>query len=229
VFRWYRELWRRGILVDFVHPQAELSDYRLLVAPAAVVLPQSARRSLARFVSEGGHLAVGYQSGVLDENLHVIPDGYLGELREVLGLRIEEFAPPAAPSMSGGGVTALAIDGLAAGPAQEWGEVVDPSTAEVRSRFVGGMLDGLPAITRNAHGSGAAWYVATAPDDLAAAVDAIIAPVLPDLPAAPPPDVEIVERGGFRFVLNHSDAEVRVDGAAVAPRGARVERPSGQE
>lgn len=226
VFRWYRELWRRGILVDFVHPQAELSGYRLLVAPAAVVLPRTARRSLARHVADGGHLVMGYQSGVLDENLHVIPDGYLGELREVLGLRIEEFAPPAAPTLSGGEVPALSIDGLAAGPAREWGEFVDLSTAQVHSSFVGGMLDGQPAITSNSHGAGVAWYVATAPDDLATVVDAVIAPVLADLPAAPPDDVEIVERGGYRFVLNHSSVEVEVDGAPIAPRGARVSRAS---
>jgi beta-galactosidase len=169
-----------------------------------------------------------YQSAVLDENLHVIPDGYLGELREVLGLRVEEFAPPAAPSLSGGEVPALSIDGLAAGPAHDWGEFVDPSTAQVHSRFVGGTLDGQPAITSNTHGAGVAWYVATAPDDMAAVVDAVIAPVLPDLPPAPPDGVEIVERGGYRFVLNHSAVEVEVDGVAMAARGARVERTSGQ-
>ncbi len=222
VFRWYRELWRRGVLVDFVHPSADFSSYQLLVAPATVVLPESSRRSLASFVDDGGHLVVGYQSGVLDEDLHVILDGYLGELREVLGIRIEEFAPPAAPSFSGGDVPSLAITGLAAGTAQEWGEVVDVSTAEVLARFAGGMLDGHPAITRNAHGAGTAWYLATAPDALSAVLEEVLTAALPGLPAAPPADVEIVERGGLRFVLNHSDTAVEVDGLRLGPRDARV-------
>jgi len=222
VFRWYRALWWRGILVDFVHPQADFSAYRLLVAPAAVVLPRDARISLAEYVSGGGHLVVGYQSGILDENLHVIPDGYLGELRDVLGIRIEEFAPPAAPSLSGGEVPALSIVGLGGGAAHDWGEVVDAASAEVLARFSGGMLDGHPAITRDEHGEGVAWYIATAPDELESVVEAVVAPVFPNLPSAPPADVEIVERGGIRFVLNHSEVEVDVDGVTIAPRGARV-------
>jgi beta-galactosidase len=222
VFRWYRELWRRGVLVDFVHPSADLSSYRLLVAPAAVVLPEAARRALASFVADGGHLVVGHQSGVLDENLHVILDGYLGELREVLGIRIEEFAPPAAPSLSGGEVPVLTITGLAAGTAREWGEVLDVGSAEVLARFVGGMLDGHAAITRNTRGDGTAWYLATAPDALADVLDDVLAAALPGLPPAPPAGVEIVERGGLRFALNHSDVAVEVDGLVLEPRGARV-------
>jgi beta-galactosidase len=194
-----------------------------------VVLPEAARGSLAAYVHGGGHLVMGYQSGILDENLHVIPNGYLGELREVLGIRVEEFAPPAAPSLSGGEVPALSISGLGAGPAHDWGEVVDPLTAEVLSRFEGGMLDGLPAITRNVHGEGVGWYVATAPDDLAAVLEATVSPVFPNLPPAPPDDVEIVARGGIRFVLNHSESEVEVDGVTIGPRGAHVTAESADE
>ncbi|MGN6325745.1 beta-galactosidase [Pseudolysinimonas sp.] len=222
VFRWYRELWRKGVLVDFARPGASLGGYEVVVVPAAVVLSPAARQELARFAHDGGRLLVTYQSAILDEDLHVVLDGYLGELRETLGLRVEEFAPPAEPSLSGGPVPALEIAGLAAGAAHEWGEVVRAEGAEVLATFVGGMLDGMPAITRNAIGTGAAWYVATAPDDAAAVLDAVledtgIAPV-----AAPPADVEIVERGGRRFVLNHGADPVVVDGVEIEGHGAVV-------
>jgi beta-galactosidase len=224
VFRWYRELWRRGLLVDFVHPSGDLSDYRVVIAPATQVLGESAQRNFADFVKGGGHLVAGYQTAVLDDDLHVILDGYLGVLRDVLGIRIEEFAPPASPSLSGGEVATLAITGLGAGIAREWGEVVDARGAEVLAQFEGGMLDGHPAITRNRFGEGVGWYVATAPDDLAAVVGEVLAGAFDELPDAPPADVEIVERGGYRFVLNHSTDAVEIDGVTISPREGSVTR-----
>ena len=102
------------------------------------------------------------------------------------------------------------------------GEIVRVDDAEVRSTFVGGMLDGLPAITRHGYGDGVGWYVATAPDDLASVVDAVLNAALPELPVAPPEHVEILERGGVRFVLNHSAEPVTVDGIELGPHGSSV-------
>jgi beta-galactosidase len=190
--------------------------------PSAVVLAPAARQELARFAHDGGRLLVTYQSAILDEDLHVVLGGYLGELRETLGLWVEEFAPPAEPSLSGGPVPELRIDGLAAGAARAWGEVVRVTDAEVLATFTGGMLDGMPAITRRATGSGTAWYVATEPDDAAAVIDAVLAgtAIAPD--TAPPADVEIVDRGGRRFVLNHGAEPVVVDGVTIEGHGAVV-------
>jgi beta-galactosidase len=223
--RWYRELWRRGVLVDFARPGADLSGYAVVIAPATHVLSNTALDGLASFARSGGRLVVGYQTGILDEELHVHLGGYLGSLREVLALRVEEFAPPAAPSISGGPVPKLEIAGLAAGPAEEWGEIVRVDGAEIRSTFVGGMLDGLPAITRNAAGEGVAWYVATAPEDLAAVLDEVlasagVAPEVPDLPHG----VEAVRRGDRLFLLNWNTHDVEVAGESLAPYGGTILR-----
>lgn len=223
IARWYRSLWDRGVLVDFVRPDGDLDAYRVVIAPALHVLPDAAQRTLSAFVDGGGTLVVGYQSGILDQDLHVHLGGYLGALRDVLGLWIEEFVPPAEPWATGGLVPALQIAGLGAGTAREWGEVVRPTGAEIEATFVGGALDGLPAITRNAHGDGTAWYVATAPDDLRAVLDAVladtgVAPVVADLPAG----VEAVARGAHLFLLNHGDRSVDVHGTHLEPHGAAV-------
>ncbi|MGN6741765.1 MAG: beta-galactosidase [Amnibacterium sp.] len=223
VLRWYRELWRRTVLVDFARPDADLTGYSVVIAPATQVLPSAAQENLARFVRDGGRLVATYQTGILDEHLHVLLGGYLGALREVLGIRIEEFAPPAEPSLTGGPVPALALTGLAAGAAREWGEVLHADTAEVLARFDGGMLDGMPAITRNRSGEGDAWYVATAPDDLAAVLDAVLdgTDVGSALPR-PVPGVEAVRRAGRLFLLNHTDVPVEAAGRRLPARGALI-------
>jgi beta-galactosidase len=223
VLRWYRELWRRHVLVDFARPDADLSGYAVVIAPATQVLSTAAQQNLAGFVRGGGRLVASYQTAVLDERLHVLLGGYLGALRETFGIRIEEFAPPAEPSMSGGPVPALTIAGLAGGSAQEWGEIVRTDGAEVLATFAGGMLDGLPAITRNRTGDGIAWYVATAPDDLGAVVDAVLegAAVEPALPHAVD-GVEAVRRGDRLFLLNHTDRPVEAGGHRLEAHGAAV-------
>ena len=224
LLRWYAELWRRGVLVDFVRPEGDLARYAVVIAAGIQVLPVAAQENLAGFTRGGGRLVVGYQTGILDERLHVLPGGYLGgALRDVLGVRVEEFAPPAEPSISGGSVPSLEIDGLAAGLAEEWGEIVWVDGAEVRSRFVGGMLAGLPAITRNTSGSGAAWYVATAPTRLDSVLEEVLAgsgvePAVPDLPTG----VEAIRRGDRLFLLNWGAAEASVAGTTVGPLGAAV-------
>jgi len=211
------------VLVDFARPDADLSGYTVVVAPATQVLSAAAQQNLAAFVRDGGRLVASYQTGVLDERLHVLLGGYLGALRETFGIRIEEFAPPAEPSMSGGPVPALAIEGLGGGGATEWGEIVRTDTAEVLATFAGGMLDGLPAITRNRSGDGSAWYVATAPDDLGAVVDAVLEGAGVEQALAQPVDgVEAVRRGDRLFLLNHTDHAVEAGGHRLEAHGAVV-------
>ena len=208
VFGWYQPLWSRGVFTDFVESGADLSGYDVVVVPAAVRLTAAGKRNLREFVERGGRLAVSYLTGILDENLHVVLDGYLGELREVLGVRVEEFAPPAEPSFSGGGVPELEIAGLAAGAAREWGEVVSLDGAEVLSTFVDGMLDGMPAITRHVFGTGTAWYVATAPADLGAVLDEVLEGT--GLGIGHPENDEVLDRGPYRFIINHGTADASV-------------------
>ncbi|MFT4229277.1 MAG: beta-galactosidase [Microbacterium sp.] len=223
VFRWYRELWRRGVLVEFVKPGQALDGYDVVIAAGAVALSSQARGELARVVTRGGQLVVGYQTAVLDDGLGVLLGGYLGELQSVLGVRVEEFMPPAEPSLSGGAVPGLEISGLGAGTASEWGEVVRVHDADVLAAFVGGDLAGCPAVTRRTDASGGAgWYVATAPSALGEIAGAVLEAAGIEH-ALLPNQVEVVERGDHRFILNHSNVAVTVGEIEVAPRDAVID------
>jgi len=220
---WYRALWRRGVLVDLVAPGADLDAYRVVVAPATFVLPAAAAADLAGVVARGGQLVVGYQTGIVDEHLHVHLGGYLGGLRGVLGVAVEEFAPVATGTVSGTPPEPVRLVGLGAGEAGPWAELVRVRDAEVLATYAGpgphgGLLDGAPAITRRCSGAGGAgWYVSALPADLGAVVDAVLADAGIEA-ALLPEGVEVVRRGDRVFVLNHSshDALVELGGAAVA-------------
>jgi beta-galactosidase len=229
---WYRALWRRGVLVDFVGPDADLDAYRVVVAPAAFVLSAAAGANLAGVVARGGQLVVGYQTGIVDEHLHVHLGGYLGGLRDVLGVAVEEFAPTGTGTVSGTPPEPVRLAGLGAGLAGRWAELVRVRDAEVLATYAGpgphgGLLVGAPAITRRRSGAGAGWYVSALPADLGAVVDAVLAEA--GIEAAELPEgVEVVRRGERTFVLNHSAHEARVDvggeAVIVAPRDVVIVR-----
>jgi len=244
VFAWYRALSAAGLTVDFARADAALSGYRMVVVPSLFAASDGQLAALDTYATGGGTLVVGYLTGILDENLHARTGGYLGALRETLGVWIEEFAPPAGPDLAAlGGRLAppVAVQGAVLGGAASatlWGEYVrvESPSVSVQAEFDGGVLDGLPAVTRHERGSGTAWYVATQLDEapLTALVDAIAAEALVErLPVVP--GVEFVRRGSHVVAINHSGAPVTLDlpgtdaltgasgdGLVLAPQGVAI-------
>ncbi|MWC00375.1 beta-galactosidase [Agromyces seonyuensis] len=246
LFAWHAALTANGLTVDFVQAGADLSGYPLVVVLAHFVLTADQGANLSAYAEEGGTLVVGFASGILDEQLHVHLGGYFGaELRRALGVRIEEFAPPAGPDLRAeGGVPAppIGIVGDVVGGSASaglWAEALIAEDAAIEAAFAGGALDGTPAITRRETGVGRAWYVATLPQPealgmLAARLIADAGIVVPE-PAAVGGGVEVVRRGANTVVINHGDgtAVVRLpgvdrltgasaDGLELAPQGVAV-------
>ncbi|UZJ31034.1 beta-galactosidase [Streptomyces endophytica] len=200
----YRPLFEAGVACDVLPPQRDLTGYRLVVVPNLYLLTERDAERLADYVRDGGRLLVSFFSGIVDAHDRVHPGGYPGPLRELLGLRVEEFWPLAAhQSVSLG-------DGAYTGRADLWSEAIDLQGAEPLAHFTNGDLTGRPALTRHTYGQGTAWYVATRPDPalLRALLDDVrseagVTPVLPNLP----PGVQATLREGthdrYLFLLNH--------------------------
>jgi beta-galactosidase len=218
-FAWYRELYRRTVSADFVRPGDDLSRYRAVIVPSLFMASEAARESLDEYTRQGGRLLVTFQTAILDPDGHITSGGYLGGLAETLGLRVEEFAPPAGPDLERNGqadVPTLHIGGslLPSSAASLWGEYIHADSAEVIASFAGDELDGWPAITRNSRGAGKAWYAATLPaaDGMAALLDDVLTDAgVRSVLAEPVPSVEAVQRGSWTFLINHSVREVPVE------------------
>lgn len=212
VFAWYRALAEAGVTVDFVTPTGDLSPYRIVVVPSLFVATDEQLESLDAYAAAGGRLVVTFQTAITDENLHIRTGGYLGALRDTLGVWVEEFAPPA--GRAPGNSTLSVRGGLLGGDAVAtlWAEFVRIEAAAVEARFVGGALDGHPAVTKNSRGAGIAWYVATQLDHTALStfVGSLVDEAgLERLPHAA--GVEFVRRGGYLLAINHSAETVTID------------------
>ncbi|MFJ8151619.1 beta-galactosidase [Streptomyces sp. NPDC094468] len=217
---WYEPMWRAGVALDFVRPDADLSAYKAVLVPSLYLVDDAGAANLTAFAEAGGTLAVGFHSGMVDENSHVRLGGYPGAFREVLGVRTDELfplLPGERVALGGGGTGSL------------WSERVRPAGAEVVTSFADGPLAGVPAVTRHAYGAGSAWYLATLPDaeTLAGLLGRIREEAGVAAGRAAPHGVEVVVRRGadadFVFVIDHAGA-----GAEVSVAAGSVELLSGK-
>jgi beta-galactosidase len=215
----YAPLFDANITCDVVHPARDLSGYKLVVVPNLYLLEEPVAANLRRYVDGGGHLVVSFFSGIVDGCDRAYLGGYPAPLRDVLGVRVEEFWP----LPQDGSVGLHFTDGTAA-TGTTWSEWVEPEGAEVVAEFAGGELSGRAAVTRNAYGAGIAWYLASRPDAAGMrallnriAGDAAAVPVLPGLPAG----VQAVVRRGadraYLILLNHGTEHVTVELPEPAP------------
>ncbi|MFD7992082.1 beta-galactosidase [Streptomyces mexicanus] len=210
---WYSALLALGIRADLVTTRGDLHRHRVLIAPVLHVVPAALARTLTRYAERGGHLVTTYFSGIVDENDHVWLGGHPGALRDLLGIRVEEFAPLLA------GESVELDDATIGGLWSDRITVTDPRT-EVLARYRTGVQAGRPAVTRRGTGSGSAAYVSTrlGVAGLTALLPRLLGPagVDSELPAAVRGLVETTVRRGadarFVFLVNRTDETVTVSG-----------------
>jgi beta-galactosidase len=207
---WYRAFHRCGVTVDFVRPGRDLKGYDLVVAPNLYMVAGDTAERLTSFVDNGGTLAVGFFSGIVDGRDQIHPGAYPGPLGELLGVTVEDFRPLAEGQTVGlrfGEGTAVAARGSL------WAEIVHAEGAEVLASYAEGELAGLPAITRHQ----GAYYVSTRLDagGLLGLVLALCDQAGVQAPARVPPGVEAVARSGgegrLLFLINHGIEDARID------------------
>ncbi|GIG03233.1 beta-galactosidase [Catellatospora citrea] len=227
---WYTAFLNLGIRADVVPLGTALDGYSLVVAPMLHVVGEPVAKELQGYVEAGGHLVTTYFSGIVDEHDHVWLGGHPGALRDLLGIRVEEFAPLL-------DTETVTLDGGL--PATLWTERVQVTAPDVtvQARYATGEHAGHPAVTRRAVGEGSAAYVSTrlGPQGLTTVLDglATAAGVTSELPPGSRGGVELtVRRRGeqrFAFLVNRTDQPLTVTDLPGEPlagaRGPQGELP----
>ena len=157
---WFRALADQGVTADVVPVRGAWDDYEMVVLPSVYLLSEETTRRVRDYVVGGGRLVVTYYTGISDEKDHVWLGGYPGSIRDVVGVRVEEFMPmgndftgvPDHLDLSNGAVAHDIADVI--------GSVDESATvlATFKDNPWTGM-DGVPAIVANTFGEGRSVYV----------------------------------------------------------------------
>lgn len=157
---WFRALADQGVTADVVPVRGAWDDYEMVVLPSVYLLSEETTRRVRDYVVGDGRLVVTYYTGISDEKDHVWLDGYPGSIRDVVGVRVEEFMPmgddftgvPDRLELSNGAVAHDIADVIGS---------VD-GTATVLETFKDDPwtgMDGAPAIVAHTFGEGRSVYV----------------------------------------------------------------------
>lgn len=220
VFAWYAALLRAGVPCDVVSKDADLSRFKLVIAPTLHLADDALAAHLRRFVQAGGLLVLGIRSGFKTPSNKVTGEPLPGPLRSLVGAAVTSWQslPP--------GVTmpvALMWRGWQRVHAARWLETLDveSDTAGSIAAYVAQtastpQLQGRAAMTVNQVGAGRVFYCGWMPDR--AQTDLLVGMLLPEAQVEP---VGIVPQGvltGRRVragktiwgLMNFTDEEKRV-------------------
>ena len=173
-YSYHNEFWKRGIDCDIVSPHADLSKYKIVVAPMLYLAEEQVFDNFGDFVKKGGILYATYMLGTVNENdlchLGGLPGG---KLKEVFGLISEEIDVLYPNEVQHAEIDGKIFDIV------DYAEVLRPITARPLAKYADEWYVGSPAVTVNEYGKGKAIYQACR--DSGSLKDSVFESVLKDL------------------------------------------------
>ena len=233
LFVYYRALQRLGLPADILSPEADLSRYKLVIAPTEFVATEQLARTLEAFAQGGGTVLLGVRSGFRTPSNQVTDRPLPGLFCELAGVTVSDwFSLPPGVSFD----LESAIPGLA-GPATLWAESLAPldSQSEIRNpqsailaRYTSGPFTNSAALTEHQVGAGLALYLGWYPSDSQA--ESLLAHLAAQAGVARlaefPLGLVTARRGSHLILLNFTDeplsAKVHGQPLTVGPRDVKV-------
>jgi beta-galactosidase len=162
----YAPLWQRGIPVDVVNMTADLSHYKLVIAPMLYMLRGDIAERLQAFVQNGGTLVITYLSGLVDDTDLCFLSDPPGPLRSVFGVWCEEqdvLHNDYTNKISGMQGNMLGLSGDY--HCYHYADIIHADKAQVLATYESDFYQGEPALTVNSYGNGQAYYMASRNND----------------------------------------------------------------
>lgn len=215
--KYYKAFHKRNIPVDFVKPTNDFSKYDVVVAPVLYMLKESVADNIKDFVKNGGTFLTTFFSGYVDENDKIKVGGYPSDIRDLLGIWIEEI--DALPlDMKNSIEIKNNINGLESKyECDMLFDLINLEGAKELAVYGSDFYKDRPVFTCNSYGKGKAYYVGTNPedkfvDDLITILDLELSLGL-DMPIVT--GIEITKRckndNEIYFILNHNKTDVNIE------------------
>lgn len=210
VQNYYTALYEQNIATDIIGVEDDFSAYRVIFAPILYMVKPGMDEKIEAFVAAGGIFVTTFFSGYVEEHDLVVTGGYPGKLRELLGIWVEET-----DALPEGEKNHFTWEGKQH-EATLLCDLLHSEGAEVLASYEEDFYAGMPVLTRNEYGKGAAYYVAARSDaafyrEFAGKIcsKAGIVPAL-DTPEGVEAVIRRNEKNEFLFLLNHAKTEQSV-------------------
>ena len=206
IHQYYKYFYDRNIAVNMIPVDADFSRYKVIVAPVLYMIKPGMKEALEAFVANGGVLITTYMSGIVGETDNVYLGGYPGPLRALAGIWAEEI-DALAPEQTN---TVRFTDGTTA-KCRIVCDLIHTEGAESLASYASDFYEGMPAVTRNAYGSGITYYLATDMDatGIAKVLDCAMEDGNVTAVITEPTQLEITKRtteaATYYFVMNFRD------------------------
>ena len=206
IHQYYKYFYDRNIAVNMIPVDADFSRYKVIVAPVLYMVKPGMKEALEAFVANGGVLITTYMSGIVGETDNVYLGGYPGPLRALAGIWAEEI-DALAPEQTN---TVRFTDGTTA-KCRIVCDLIHTEGAESLASYASDFYEGMPAVTRNAYGSGITYYLATDMDEtgIAKVLDCAMEDGNVTAVITEPTQLEITKRtteaATYYFVMNFRD------------------------
>ena len=212
----YRAFYQQHVSIDIVAPNADLTSYRLVLAPALHLITDATAANLKRYVQDGGLLVLTQRTGVKDDTNAVINQRLPGLLAEICGVEVEEYDSLSSTMQNRLEFTIPELAGSGSPNVSVLCDILKPTSARVIARYLQDYYAGEPAITINQFGNGQVVYIGAVGDGHL--YDALTGWLLKMTSIQPvitaPEGIEVTERWQddqrLLFVLNHTEREQKV-------------------
>jgi beta-galactosidase len=212
---YYRPIAANNSPVDILSADAPLSGYRLVIAPALLLLDEGRFESLKSHVQHGGYLILTARTGMKDRDNRLLMARQPGPLREMAGVEVlDYYALDEDVPVKGNWFK---------GYSQKWAELLKVTDVNITVPAAyyeksNGWLDGHPAITVHGYRSGLVYYVGTNLDE--SAQSEFMARVLKTCNISPvlevPPGIQAAKRvkedgQEIIFLINHTNQQISLE------------------
>lgn len=151
----YLQFWKRGINVDVIGIDNDLSDYKVVVLPMLYSLSEKQIDNIEKFVANGGTVVATYMTGYANETDLCYMGGFPGgKLKDVFGLCADEIDTLYETDFNFVKLNNKSFKVV------DYCELVTPLTAEVTGKYEMDFYKGKPAVLKNSYNKGKTYYIA---------------------------------------------------------------------
>lgn len=148
----YQYFWKHDIPVDVISTEQDLSAYKLVIDPMHFLMSTTFAEKLSDYVKQGGCLVGTYITGVVDSEFLTYQNSWPKGLQDSYGIEIQE-TDTLYPEQKN---TILMNDKNY--EVKDYCEVIKLKNAQMLGTYQDDFYKETPAVTKNKHGKGIAYY-----------------------------------------------------------------------